>query len=134
MSAITEYKKLGQEGGSSIDISFSGDLSASRVGQAVHLGGKRRYGMTFKLPASAGAARPTGVFAIQENMTGDDADWQTIPECGDAAWLADQPAGDGAAKVITAQSLETEAPLIRGIYTATSGGTGTHAEIFGSAK
>lgn len=130
MSQIITRKRIGPDGFPLHTLTFDGDLSASRVTNPIRLGVAKVVGVTFKVPVTIGAARPVGVFGVQENMTGDDADWETIPESLAEEWLAKQPTGNGSKVLITLRDIRTSAPLLRGIYTASSGGVGAAAEVF----
>ena len=116
------------------------DMSEALTSETVATGRATIVTVTASWPASTGAAKPTGVVAIQANSTCDASGdpvasaWQTIEECSDTAIVAGQPDGSGAAGVLKWRNLTWGDSHLRAIYTPTSGGAGVPLTVTVNGK
>jgi hypothetical protein len=129
--------------GTPLNLAMTGtsanDMSEALVSDTVQTGRANTVTVTASWPASTGAAKPTGVVAVQGNSTcasGEPvaATWQTITECSDSRIVALQPDGSGAAGVIKFRNLPWGDSHLRAIYTPTSGGAGVALTISVNGK
>jgi hypothetical protein len=123
MSITSTPIVVGSSAGLPVEVSMGGDMSAARATSALYIGKAGSYSVDISVPATPdGGTNAAGTFAIQENGTNDDTRWETVPICLEAAFVAFQPTGTGAAKAVLVKNIATSCPRVRVIYTPASGG------------
>ena len=130
--------------GASLSLTMTGtsahDMSEALTSDIVYLGRRKLITVTASWPESTGAAKPTGVIALQNSSTlgadglPDANTWQTISECSDATIVAGQPDGSGTAGVLKWRNVTMGDSHLRAIYTPTGGGAGVELTITVNGK